>query len=43
MLLMVCCVENESEGCFIFYGVMIIEGVIVLVWCMVGLVFYENL
>ena len=36
------CAENEKEGRFIFYGAMITEGVIALVWCMVGLAFYEN-
>ncbi|MCK3657663.1 carbon starvation protein CstA [Pasteurellaceae bacterium Pebbles2] len=40
--LMARCAENESEGRFIFYGAMITEGVIALVWCMVGLAFYEN-
>ncbi|WP_455648232.1 carbon starvation CstA family protein [Lonepinella koalarum] len=40
--LMARCAENESEGRFIFYGAMIAEGVIALVWCMVGLAFYEN-
>ncbi|WP_448912084.1 carbon starvation CstA family protein, partial [Haemophilus sputorum] len=40
--LMARCAENESEGRFIFYGAMITEGVIALIWCMVGLAFYEN-
>ncbi|MDO4430517.1 MAG: carbon starvation protein A [Lonepinella koalarum] len=40
--LMARCAENEKEGRFIFYGAMIAEGVIALVWCMVGLAFYEN-
>ncbi|MDG6454294.1 carbon starvation protein A [Glaesserella parasuis] len=40
--LMARCAENESEGRFIFYGAMIAEGVIALIWCMVGLAFYEN-
>ncbi len=35
------CAENEKEGRFIFYGAMITEGVIALIWCMVGLAFYE--
>ncbi|VEH67950.1 membrane protein [Rodentibacter pneumotropicus] len=39
--LMARCAENESEGRFIFYGAMITEGIIALVWCMVGLAFYE--
>ncbi|QEH17375.1 carbon starvation CstA family protein [Histophilus somni] len=41
--LMARCAENEKEGRFIFYGAMIAEGVIALVWCTVGLSFYENL
>ncbi|MGQ0285743.1 carbon starvation CstA family protein [Pasteurellaceae bacterium 22721_9_1] len=40
--LMARCAQNEKEGRFIFYGAMITEGVIALVWCMVGLSFYEN-
>ncbi|MFA9487710.1 MULTISPECIES: carbon starvation protein A [unclassified Mannheimia] len=40
--LMARCAENEKEGRFIFYGAMITEGVIALVWCAVGLSFYEN-
>ncbi|TCP93297.1 carbon starvation protein CstA [Cricetibacter osteomyelitidis] len=40
--LMARCTENEKEGRFIFYGAMIGEGVIALIWCMVGLSFYES-
>ncbi|MDH2924147.1 carbon starvation protein CstA [Nicoletella semolina] len=40
--LMARCAENEKEGRFIFYGAMIAEGVIALIWCAVGLSFYEN-
>lgn len=40
--LMARCAENEKEGRFIFYGAMITEGVIALIWCSVGLSFYEN-
>lgn len=25
-------IVNEREGCFIFYGMMIVEGVIVMIW-----------
>lgn len=41
--LMARCAENEKEGRFIFYGAMITEGIIALVWCAVGLSFYDNL
>ena len=37
------CTENEKEARFIFYGAMIGEGVIALVWCAVGLSFYDSL
>lgn len=40
--LMARCMENESEGRFIFYGAMISEGVIALIWCSVGLTFYDS-
>lgn len=40
--LMARCTQNEKEGRFIFYGAMIAEGVIALIWCMVGLSFYES-
>ena len=38
--LMARCTENEKEGRFIFYGAMITEGLIALIWCAVGLSFY---
>ena len=41
--LMARCTENEKEARFIFYGAMIGEGVIALVWCAVGLSFYDSL
>ena len=41
--LMARCTENEKEGRFIFYGAMITEGLIALIWCAVGLSFYETL
>lgn len=40
--LMARCTQNEREGRFIFYGAMITEGVIALIWCMVGLSFYDD-
>ncbi|MDO4896730.1 MAG: carbon starvation protein A [Moraxella sp.] len=41
--LMARCAENESEGRFIFYGAMITEGIIALIWCAVGMSFYPDL
>ncbi|MDO5652338.1 MAG: carbon starvation protein A [Moraxella sp.] len=41
--LMARCAEHESEGRFIFYGAMIAEGVIALIWCAVGMSFYPDL
>ena len=41
--LMARCAMNESEGRFIFYGAMIAEGVIALIWCAVGMSFYPDL
>ncbi|MDO4449913.1 MAG: carbon starvation protein A [Moraxella sp.] len=41
--LMARCAENESEGRFIFYGAMIAEGIIALIWCVVGMSFYPTL
>ncbi|MBV7388349.1 carbon starvation protein A [Pasteurellaceae bacterium TAE3-ERU1] len=40
--LMARCMENEKEGRFVFYGAMIGEGVIALIWCSVGLTFYDS-
>ncbi len=40
--LMARCTENEKESRFIFYCAMIAEGVIALIWCMVGLSFYDD-
>ncbi len=36
------CMQNESNGRFIFYGAMIAEGVIALIWCTLGLSFYDS-
>lgn len=36
------CVGNESEGRFVFYGAMVAEGFIGLVWCTVGMTFYPE-
>lgn len=41
--LMARCAEHESEGRFIFYGAMIAEGIIALIWCAVGMSFYPDL
>ncbi|KAB1439070.1 carbon starvation protein A [Pseudodesulfovibrio senegalensis] len=40
--LMARCVKNEKEGRSVFYGAMIIEGVIGLIWCTIGLSFYNS-
>ncbi|WP_031491464.1 carbon starvation protein A [Succinivibrio dextrinosolvens] len=40
--LMARCVENESEGRMVFYGAMVAEGFIGLVWCTVGMTFYPD-
>lgn len=41
--LMARCAMNENEGRFIFYGAMIAEGIIALIWCAVGMSFYPDL
>lgn len=40
--LMARCMENEKEGRFVFYGAMIAEGFIGLVWVTVGMTFYKD-
>ncbi len=40
--LMARCVANESEGRMVFYGAMVAEGFIGLVWCTVGMTFYPD-
>lgn len=40
--LMARCATNEKEGRFVFYGAMITEGVIALIWCLVGVSFYDD-
>ncbi|MUM78706.1 carbon starvation protein A [Pseudodesulfovibrio sp. F-1] len=40
--LMARCVKNEREGRSVFYGAMIIEGIIGLIWCTLGMSFYNN-
>ncbi|MFO7568498.1 MAG: carbon starvation protein A [Smithellaceae bacterium] len=36
------CIQNESRGRLVFYGAMIAEGVIALVWATAGMSFYQN-
>lgn len=36
------CMENEKQGRMIFYGAMLVEAVIALVWAAAGLGFYGN-
>jgi carbon starvation protein CstA len=36
------CLRNEKHGKFVFYGSMISESVIALIWCTVGLCFYKS-
>lgn len=40
--LMARCVKNEREGRQVFYGAMIIEGIIGLIWATIGMSFYES-
>lgn len=40
--LMARCIENERQGRAVFYGSMIIEGIIGLIWCALGISFYDN-
>lgn len=41
--LMARCMENEKNGRFVFYGAMIGEGIIALIWCAVALSFFGSL
>ncbi|GLS82932.1 carbon starvation CstA family protein [Paraferrimonas haliotis] len=41
--LMARCVENEKNGRFVFYGAMIGEGIIAIIWCAVALSFFGSL
>lgn len=41
--LMARCLENEKNGRFVFYGAMIGEGVIALIWCAIALSFFGSL
>lgn len=40
--LMARCIKNENNGRAVFYGAMIMEGVIALIWATVGLSFYTG-
>ena len=40
--LMARCMKNECEGKKIFYGSMVMEGVIALIWCTAGISFYKD-
>ncbi|GLT18124.1 carbon starvation protein A [Vibrio zhanjiangensis] len=41
--LMARCMENERNGRFVFYGAMIGEGIIALIWCAIALSFFDSL
>lgn len=36
------CISNEKQGRMVFYGAMILEGFIALVWATLGIAFYQN-
>jgi carbon starvation protein CstA len=40
--LMARCIRNENKGRSVFYGSMIMEGIIALIWTTVGLSFYNS-
>lgn len=40
--LMARCIRNENRGRQVFYGSMIMEGIIALIWATVGMSFYDN-
>jgi len=40
--LMARCIRNESKGRLVFYGAMIAEGIIALIWATAGLSFYDT-
>jgi len=40
--LMARCCTSEKNGRFVFYGAMIGEGIIALIWCTLGLSFYHD-
>ncbi|MCW7753455.1 carbon starvation protein A [Desulfobotulus sp. H1] len=40
--LMARCMTNERQGRSVFYGAMVIEGIIALIWVTLGLSFYES-
>ncbi|GAA5317285.1 MAG: carbon starvation protein A [Candidatus Pelagadaptatus aseana] len=41
--LMARCIENEKNGRFVFYGAMIGEGIIALMWCAIALSFFDGI
>jgi carbon starvation protein CstA len=41
--LMARCMENEKNGRFVFYGAMIGEGIIALIWCTIALTYFGDL
>ncbi len=40
--LMARCIKNEKRGRLVFYGAMLAEGIIALIWATVGLSFYKT-
>lgn len=40
--LMARCIKGEKQGRFVFYGAMVSEGIIAMVWAAAGLAFYKD-
>lgn len=40
--LMARCMKNEKNGRFVFYGAMITEGIIAMIWATVGMAFFKG-
>lgn len=34
------CIQNEKEGRKVFYGAMVVEGVVALIWAAIGMSFF---
>lgn len=41
--LMARCINNEENGRFVFYGAMIGEGIIALIWCTLALSYFDSI
>jgi len=37
------CITNEKQGRFVFYGAMVMEGIVALIWAAIAMAFFGSI